>query len=408
MKRYLLYLCATALLTVACSGDDTAGTPSVGSTEQVAFSASVADEEHGVTRTPANAIETASALSTEGGFGVFGCYTGLRKYRESSVSPDFMYNEHVTWSNSTHTWEYTPLKYWPNGEGDVEGTSGQLPHYLSFFAYAPYSNGDDSNPTGNPAGYCIPSFSHQGELGNPWVTYRLHTDVTKQVDLLCADPLLDQTKPDKAERLTFQFKHALACVGDKVSISCTPDMIAKLNERAIDNFKLEVTKLEIVYTLTSKARLVLWNGGEPNWERIYSETPVCIRTVTLVDAGHPVVAYAVNNSGITTEIEQSVWNDKGVYYIPLEMPGYPQTAQVNLTYCVSTYSGSAWVPGTSKEGSVTINLNKFADTAYMPGKHLYINIAVDDVTMTFTVTAAIAPWDNGGSWGTDENPIEAI
>ena len=406
MRRHLLYLFAAALLTVACSGDDTAEAPSVGSTEQVAFSASVADEEHGVTRTPANAIETASALSTEGGFGVFGCYTGLRKYRESSVSPDFMYNEHVTWSNSTHTWEYTPLKYWPNGEGDVEGTTGQLPHYLSFFAYAPYSNGDDTDPDDNPAGYCIPSFSHQGEPGNPWVTYRLHTDVIKQVDLLCADPLLDQTKPDKAERLQFQFNHALACVGDKVSISCTPDMIAKLNERAIDNFKLEVTKLEIVYTLTSKARLVLWNGGEPNWERIYSETPVCTRTVTLVDAGDPpVVAYADNATGITTDI-QGVWDDFGVYYIPLEMPGYPQTAQVNLTYCVSTYSGTAWVPGTSKEGSVTINLNDYVDTAYMPGKHLYINITVNDTTVSFTVTAAIAPWTPGN--GANGENVDAI
>jgi hypothetical protein len=187
-------------------------------------------------------------------------------------------------------------------------------------------------------------------------------------------------------------------------------MIAKLNERvslgSIQNYKLEVTKLEIVYTLTSKARLVLWNGGEPNWERIYSETPVCTRTVTLVDAGDPpVVAYADNATGITTDI-QGVWDDFGVYYIPLDMPGYPQTAQVNLSYCVSTYSGSAWVPGTPKEGSVTINLNKFADTAYMPGKHLYINIAVDDVTMTFTVTAAIAPWTPGN--GANGENVDAI
>lgn len=391
MRRHLLYLYATALLTVACSGDDTAGTPSVGSTEQVAFSASVADEEHGVTRTPANAIETASALSTEGGFGVFGCYTGLRKYRESSVSPDFMYNEHVTWSNSTHTWEYTPLKYWPNGEGDVEGTTGQLPHYLSFFAYAPYSDGDEKHPATNPAGYCIPSFSHQGEPGNPWVTYRLHTDVDKQVDLLCADPLLDQTKPDKAERLQFQFNHALACVGDKVSIDCSSAMKSQLSTRldgGISNIRLDVTKLEIVYTLTSKARLVLWNGGEPNWELIYSEDPVCTRTVTLVDADHPVISYAYDTSGITVK---NTWNDKGVYYIPLGLPGYPQTAQVNLAYHVSTsINGTDWISDTTKEGSVTLYLKDYADTAYQPGKHLYINIAVNDVT--FTVTAAIADW----------------
>jgi hypothetical protein len=183
-------------------------------------------------------------------------------------------------------------------------------------------------------------------------------------------------------------------------------MKTNLHERvsAETNIRMDVTKLEIVYTLTSKARLVLWNGGEPNWERIYSETPVCTRTVTLVDAGHPVVAYANNATGITTDI-QGVWDDFGVYYIPLDMPGYPQTAQVNLTYCVSTYSGSAWVPGTSKEGSVIINLNDYVDTAYMPGKHLYINITVNDTTVSFTVTAAIATWTPGNESGQD---VEAI
>ena len=405
MRRHILYLYAAALLTAACSGDDAAGTPSVGSTEIVVFNAKVADEEHPVTRTPANAIENVSALSAKEGFGVFGSYTGLRKYRESSVSSDFMYNEHVYSNDNGASWEYGIPKYWPNGEGDVEGMTGQFPHYVSFFAYAPYSDGNDTNPDTNPAGYCIPSFSHQGEPGNPWVTYRLHTDVTKQVDLLCADPLLDQTKPEKAEKLTFQFKHALACVGDKVSINCAQDMIEQLSERvpsSANNIRMDVIKLEIVYTLTAKARLVLWNGGEPNWEPIYSEHPVCTRIVTLVeDDGHPVVAYSVNNSGITEK--QSVWDNFGVYYIPLGMAGYPQTAQVNLTYCVSTYNGTDWIPGTPKEGSVTINLNDYADTAYMPGKHLYINIAVNDKTMSFTVTAAIAPWE-------EETPkdVEAI
>lgn len=399
MRRFYLYIIICSLLTVACSNDDHEA--AAGSSVAINFDANVQTPSP-TTRAKGEINEAVSAnakpndeLSYYGGFGVFACYTGLHRYSDSNVRPDFMYNEHVTYD--TDHWTYSPMKYWPNGEGTVTGNTGENKHYVSFMAYAPYSDTDGSAPTTNPAGYCIPSFSLQGEVGNPWLTYRLHSDVAKQVDLLYAShtnehPILDQSKPTTAEKVHFVFEHALACVGDKVSISCTPDMITKLNERAIDNFKLEVTKLEIVYTLTSKARLVLWNGGEPNWERIYSETPVCTRTVTLVDAGDPpVVAYADNATGITTDI-QGVWDDFGVYYIPLDMPGYPQTAQVNLTYCVSTYSGTAWVPGTPKEGSVTINLNKFADTAYMPGKHLYINIAVDDVTMTFTVTAAIAPW----------------
>ena len=382
MRRQLLYLYAAALLIAACSGDDAAGTSPTGSTEFIAFSASVVGEEQVMTRTPANAIETSENLkSDEGGFGVFACYTGLRKYIESSVSSDFMYNEKVTWNNGDEAWEYAPLKYWPNGEGDVEGTTGQLPHYVSFFAYAPYSNGQPDNA----AGYCIPTYSHQGEPGNPWVTYRLHNNVADQVDLLCADPLLDQTKPEKTERLKFQFNHALACVGDKVSISCSQDLKDRID--GASNLRLDVTKLEIVYTLTAKARLVLWNGGEPNWEPIFSEDPVCTRTVTLVDAEHHVVAYANSSSELTIK---SVWDDKGVYYIPIGMPGYPQTATVNIAYQVSTYNGSAWIPGTTKEGSVTLYLNEYS-AAYEPGKHLYINITVSDVM--FTVTAAIKDWE---------------
>ena len=412
MRKHLLYLFAAALLTVACSGDDTAEAPSVGSTEQVNFSASVADEGDAVTRTPANAIESATnEYFREKGFGVFGCYTGLRKFRESSVSPDFMYNEHVIWNTSTHTWEYTPLKYWPSGEGDVDGTSGQLPHYVSFFAYAPYSDGDDKYPATNTAGYCIPSFSHQGEPGNPWVTYRLHTDVDKQVDLLCADPLLDQTKPDKAERLQFQFNHALACVGDRVSIDCSSAMRNELDGQVdgidIKKVRVELTKLEIEYTLTSKARLVLWNGGEPNWELIYSEDPVCTRTVKLVDAEAPgaVPVYVYEKEyNVTPTTIQKGWNDKGIYYIPIEQGNHPQTAQVTIAYKKSTFDGDHWSEDDAViEGTVSILLHNYS-AAFEPGKHLYINVSIND--LTFTVTAAIADWTPGN--GEDGENVEAI
>jgi hypothetical protein len=205
----------------------------------------------------------------------------------------------------------------------------------------------------------------------------------------------------------FDFNHALACVGDKVSINCSDDMKAKLAERvsAGTNIRMDITKLEIVYTLTSKARLVLWNQGEANWQTIYSEQPTCTRTVTLVDAENPVVAYSVNNTGITPETKKQEWNGSGVFYIPIELAAYPQTAQVNLTYCISTYSGGAWVSGIPKEGSVTINLKDYA-AAYMPGKHLYINVTINDESMSFTVTAAIEDWTLGN--GADGEDVEAI
>lgn len=384
MKKAFTYF-ALAFLLIACSADDT--------TEQqqamgipVAFTANMAADSTQATRA-VNEIDE-SALQSKG-FGVFACYTGLHKYADVNVHPDFMYNEKVTYSSGS--WTYSPLKYWPNGEGEATGNTGRFPHYVSFFAYAPYSD-----TATDPEGYCISAFSHQGEQGDPWLTYRLHTDVERQVDLLYAPALLDQTKPEVDYKLPFAFSHALACVGDKVSVDCSDAMKTQFGNRVaggISNIRLDVTKLEIVYTLTSKARLVLWNGGEPKWEPIYSEDPVCTRTVTLVDAGNaPVVAYAYNETGITST--QSVWNGFGVYYIPIGMPGNPQTATVNVAYQVSTYNGSDWIPGTTKEGSATLYLNEFL-TAYKPGKHLYININVNDEGLSFIVTAAIADWING-------------
>lgn len=380
------------MLLAACSADDAREPVPATSDMPVAFAATLHTDNTHATRS-ANEIDDNVTLQAKG-FGVFGCHTGLYKYSDSNVRPNFMYNEHVTYDGTNSVWTYSPVKYWPNGEGETNSSinTGENPHYVTFMAYAPYSDGS----TGD-AGYCIPSFSLQGDLGNPWLTYRLHTDVTKQVDLLCATPMLDQTKPVGNSKVNFTFGHALACVGDKVSVDCSNDMKTLLGNRVaggIPNIRLEVTKLEIVYTLTSKARLVLWNGGEPNWEPIYSGNPVCTRTVTLVDAGNvPVVAYAYNGTGITST--QSVWDGFGVYYIPIGMSDNPQTATVNVAYQVSTYNGSDWIPGTTKEGSVTLYLNDYSLTAYKPGKHLYINITVNDDEVSFTVTAAIADWVNG-------------
>lgn len=413
--RYILPLLCSLLL-AACGSDDSTSPANTATgtsgTQPIMFSAGMGAGKQTTTRA-ANAIDDNTTLSTQGGFGVFGCYTGLHGYSDSNVRPDFMYNEHVTSADGT-TWTYSPLKYWPNGEGETSDGSvtGENPHYVSFMAYAPYSDNNGISPDTNPAGYCIPSFSLQGEKSNPWLTYRLieQAHLSHQVDLLYAKhsiehPILDLTKPANPNtKVMFQFEHALACVGDKVTINCSNDMQTKLIERASSgtDIRVDITKLEIVYTLTSKARLVLWNQGEANWQTIYSEQPTCTRTVTLVEDGHTVVAYNVNETGITPGTNK--WDGSGVFYIPIELSGFPQTAQVNLTYCISTYSGSAWVPGIPKEGSVTINLKNYAD-AYMPGKHLYINVTINDETTSFIVTAAIADWTPGNGSG---EAVEAI
>ncbi len=355
---------------------------------------------------PTNATDD-DELSYYGGFGVFGCYTGLYKYVDSNVHPDFMYNEHVVWQEvpAPASWTYSPIKYWPNGEGQVSGNTGVNKHYVSFMAYAPWSDNDDSNPGTKPIGYCIPSFSQQGDLGNPWLTYRLipQEHLNKQVDLLCATSLLDQTKPATDARLPFVFNHALACVGDQVNIICskglTGQTASRWNGTTIRGAKVEVTGLTIEYTLTSKARLVLWNNGEANWQTIWSEEPTCKRIVTLLDPDDYTddITIYQNNDGVRysgDDLPSQLISGKGVFYIPKELTGYPQTAKVNIIYRLSTYNGTDWKTDTEITGSALLTLSTYS-AAYKPGQHLYINVTLNPLDIA--LTAAIYPWIDGGT-----------
>ena len=405
MTRHLtIYITMCSLLTLlplftGCTNDDDHQT-AVGETA-IAFDATMAQP----TATRANNdINDNAKLSLKSGFGVFGCYTGLHYYSDSNVHPDFMYNEHVTSSDNGLTWQYSPLKYWPNGEGEATGITGDIPHYVSFFAYAPWSDNISTSPDTNPAGYCIPSFSNQGELGNPWLTYRLHPDIAYQIDLLYASntqehPIVDQRKPETDQKVNFCFEHALACVGDKISIICSDAIKSQIDNRVrtstITNAMVVITGIKIEYTLTSKARLVLWNSGEANWQSIFSEDPVCTRTVTILDPNDPaddannMPVYAYNTSIPSAITQKNDWTGYGVYYIPIELTGYPQTAKVSITHSIATYSGSSWKYDAEKTGTATVNLRDYAD-AYKAGKHLYINVTLNQVDIA--VTAAIAPW----------------
>jgi len=99
----------------------------------VSFAAKMAEEE---------VTKTTSPLPTSTNFRVFGFYqrgvvdpdpavdyTGT--WDDLSIyhwTPNFMYNEAVTYDNVKSKWTYSPVKYWPN---NAENT-------LTFWAYSPY------------------------------------------------------------------------------------------------------------------------------------------------------------------------------------------------------------------------------------------------------------------------------
>lgn len=256
------------------------------------------------------------------GFGVFACYTGLHKYSESDANASFMYDQKVEWSAANSHWVYEPLKYWPNGEGEATSVTGENPHYVSFFAYAPYSDGSNA---------CIPSYILEQEKGDPWILYRLSEDPANQVDLLYAVPLLDQTKPQIGEKLEFTFKHALACVGDTVRVR---------NSISGTGFEVRLKEVRVDYTLTAKARMVLWNRGAANWSVVQSEDVVTTRSVTLLSGG---------NASLPASFEGN-----GVFCIPAEASGYPQKATIHVTYLVD-YSDPS-IPTVERSASTELLL----------------------------------------------------
>lgn len=126
-----------------------------------------------------DAIKTTAGAIKSAGFGVFAIYTGTDNF-DAVVdrTPNFMWNQQVT-SDGTK-WNYTPVKYWPNGNTDADNTAngavGEGGGKVSFFAYAPYVAAGVDEPG-------ITAISANTDKRNPSVSYRL-TSGEDFVDLL--------------------------------------------------------------------------------------------------------------------------------------------------------------------------------------------------------------------------------
>lgn len=339
MRRYLL-LAATTAMVVACSNEvyeEASGY--IPSTEAIGFDVT---ETSGLTRAN-NEITGTEVFKDDGayasqGFGVFASYTGRLKYEYTTVSPDFMFNQQVKWISGA--WSYSPVKYWPNSEDE----------YVSFFAYAPY----EATPNGTK---CIAEFSPKDELGDPWLIYMIAQDpwsnTNGQVDLLYgvnhegtpADyPWYNQSKSiyDYDDLLKFTFKHALACIGDKITIKLSSELNTKISGYAT----IKLNKLVIDYTnLTSKARLVLNSKNTPNWKPIVSGDITTTRTYTKV----------LDTPLTLNTTEQEISTGNGLFYIPLQVFSGKQQAVITIYYTVTVTNGSTTYDG---EASSTVNLSE--------------------------------------------------
>ncbi len=158
-------------------------------------------------QTRASVADLAALQGSTEGFGVFGYYTNTAAW-SASATPNFMYNQQVTYDGTESAWGYSPIKYWPDGN-------------ISFYAYAPYSE----------SGYTL---SENTETGAPTLTYTMPADVDDQVDLLISDKQLDRTIANPV--VGFTFYHALSRIGFAI----------KAEANALDNAtSVEVTSITL-------------------------------------------------------------------------------------------------------------------------------------------------------------------
>lgn len=222
MKKnfYVGLIALTALTVTSCSNDDVVmQSPEVN--KAIEFGTYVgrdAVSRGSIITTNGNTDASAGILAdalTGKGFGVFAYYTDESSYifgddpntNETEVgSPcNFMYNTKV----STTDWTYSPVKYWPNDPNDK----------LTFFAYAPY---DDADDTDNDNGYDNIKFNALADMkGDPVITFKVNNTVKNQTDLLFSKSNTKDLIKNKAgadgiyvdEKVEFQFAHALSRIG---------------------------------------------------------------------------------------------------------------------------------------------------------------------------------------------------
>lgn len=254
MKKLLFMFATAALMLTACSSEDDI-VQGGGSLSQLGASGALGFDVYTASATKAGdpvGVMNTDKLKTAGkGFGVFAFYQDNVNYPDpnTSLAPNFMFNEHVYYSGS---WTYYPLKYWPNEtENDSQSpaatSTGQVDK-LSFFAYAPYVNLTTTetmtinrSPSTTEPAYVeatpssgILAITKEDRSGDPLVEWKYSTNLDQNVDLLwgvapvgmsytdvsggtttaaAGKPLLNMVKPDKDQKMKFLFQHALSRIG---------------------------------------------------------------------------------------------------------------------------------------------------------------------------------------------------
>jgi len=355
MKNYVILAAAAALVLGACSKTNVEVLNETAE-EAIAFGVYTSKA---TTKAGAYGEATTTNLKTNG-FGVFAQVSDNSDYA-AATGMNFMYNTKV----SGDSWTYSPIKYWPNqvanGNTDSQPATGYGADKVSFFAYAPYVAVTAS--TGVPTDGVeegITALTANDATTDPKVSYKVSSDLTKQVDLLwgvaspTADvtwtnvaggtttvnagmPFLNLTKPAIATPIKFYFKHALS------QLKLTA--VAAYNQAAAGGTAqdgVKITIKEVVVTVpgmpaTGTLNLNNTTANTALWESVSGSSDLTLTlsgdnlNTDLKDGGD---VEAANQPDGVTATEADVIVD-GKYYTLLPK-AEDLTVNVKITYYVTT------------------------------------------------------------------------
>ncbi|MBR1543052.1 MAG: fimbrillin family protein [Bacteroidaceae bacterium] len=350
------------------------------------------------TRAGETGILTTDALKAAAsqGFGVFAYYTNGTGY-SASATPNFMYNEQVTYKSGN--WTYAPIKYWPN-EFQTSGDGGVSENIdkLTFFAYAPWV-GETANGTNavlaNMGDSGITNFSANNAAGDPTITYTVAEDADESVDLLWASnastELKDLTKPTTSSKVNFTFNHALARLGLK--IRSVVDEVAKDGTNPINSSTtILLSKITIESSDLKKTGTLNLNTGDWTADNTADATKLVIEGDDI-----NLSSTAADKKKVTTTLTDVLNAGKGAsdpekYFMFIPSATTESTFNVTVEYTVETVDPA--LAGTVTGGSNGIKIeNKIKNTVkFTPEKTKAYNFDILIGVTSVKVEATVTPW----------------
>ncbi len=318
-------------------------------------------------------INTDALQKSENGFGVMAYYTKTDNYSQSAT-PNFMYNQQVTYSTETSAWTYSPVKYWPNNANEK----------ISFFAYAPYT----ATPTTATSG--ITALSANDAAGDPTLKFVLPENVSDLIDLLYADTkvedgaIIDVTKPESsATQVKLNFKHALSRVNFqwKVVVDGSDDITLD------DNTTVTINEIKFSAMKFGTAGTLNLNSGA--WSEVtYSEKAYTLDSSNFIEGKYSL-------TGSNAKEATNLTGDNGyIMFIPFET-GADSNAETDggtiyIKYTVSTKDSKLKDEAIEIVNEASVQIPAISFTAGMAYNFL-LKVGLTSVKLE----AGVADWTDG-------------